>query len=51
MAKIITAEYEMELHYPPFENMTDEEFFHFCEQNKHVPIERDENHQILLYHR
>ena len=48
MAKIITAEYEMELQYPPFENMTDAEFFHFCEQNKHIPIERDENHQILF---
>lgn len=48
MARIITAEYEMELQYPPFENMTDEELFHFCEQNKHVPIERDDNHQILF---
>ncbi len=48
MAKIITAQYEMELQYAPFESMTDEEFFHFCEQNKDVPIERDENHQILF---
>ena len=28
--------------------MTDVELVHFCEQNKHVPIERDENHQILF---
>ncbi|RYE12879.1 MAG: Uma2 family endonuclease [Sphingobacteriaceae bacterium] len=28
--------------------MTDEEFYHFCEQNKHTPIERDKNHQILF---
>ncbi len=48
MAKIITHQYELELQYPPFENMTDEEFLHFCEQNKHIPIERDENHQILF---
>lgn len=48
MAKIITNEYELELQYAPFENMTDEEFLHFCEQNKHIPIERDENHQILF---
>ncbi|MEO7309471.1 MAG: Uma2 family endonuclease [Chitinophagaceae bacterium] len=48
MAKIITAQYELEVQYPPFEAMTDEEFLHFCEQNKHVPIERDENKQILF---
>ena len=48
MAKIITRDYALDLTYPPFEDMNDEEFYHFCEQNKHVPIERDENHQILF---
>ena len=48
MAKIVTPQYALDLNYAPFENMTDEEFYHFCEQNKHVPIERDENHQILF---
>ncbi len=48
MAKIRTAQYDFDLLYAPFENMTDTEFLHFCEQNKHLPIERDENHQILF---
>lgn len=28
--------------------MGDDEFYHFCEQNKHLPIERDEKHQIIF---
>src|ERR1700712_5673493 len=48
MAKIITSQYAFDLKYAPFEHMGDEEFFNFCEQNKHIPIERDENHQILF---
>jgi Uma2 family endonuclease len=48
MAKIVTAQYALDLTYPPFETMTDEELFHFCTQNKHIHIERDENHQILF---
>lgn len=48
MAKIITPQYQLDLQYAPLENMTDEEFYHFCEQNKHVPIERDKTHQILF---
>ena len=48
MAKIKTFGYDLDLEYAPLENMGDEEFFRFCEQNKHIPIERDENHQILF---
>jgi Uma2 family endonuclease len=48
MAKIITPDYQLDIQYAPFENMTDEEFYHFCVQNRKVPIERDENHQILF---
>lgn len=48
MAKIMFPQYSLDIQFPPSENMTDEEFFLFCEQNKHVPIERDENHQILF---
>ena len=48
MAKIVTKEYAFDLNYPPLEQMSDDEFYHFCEQNKSVPIERDENHQILF---
>ena len=48
MAKIISNEYTLEIQLPPSENMTDKEFFQFCEQNRNVPIERDENNQILF---
>jgi Uma2 family endonuclease len=48
MAKIVTPQYALDLQYAPFENMGDEEFYHFCEQNKHIPIERDETHQIIF---
>lgn len=48
MAKLKTFGYDLDLEYAPLENMSDEEFFRFCEQNKHIPIERDENHQILF---
>jgi|GEM_PF-78375 Uma2 family endonuclease len=48
MARIVTTTYSLDIVYAPFEQMSDEEFFHFCSQNKHIPIERDENHQILF---
>lgn len=48
MAKIITKDYELDLSFAPLEMMTDEEFCLFCEQNKQIPIERDENHQMLF---
>jgi len=36
------------LELPSKESMTEEEFFRFCAANKHIKIERDENHQILI---
>lgn len=48
MAKIVTGDYNLDLEYPLLDNMSDEEFFNFCAQNKNVKIERDENHQILI---
>ena len=48
MAKILTSEYTLDLIAPQLENMTDDEFFSFCEQNKHLHIERDETHQIIF---
>lgn len=48
MAKIVTADYELDLDVPSLKNMTDDEFFDFCVQNKNVKIERDENHQIYI---
>jgi Uma2 family endonuclease len=36
------------LELPQKESMTEEEFFRFCAANKHIKIERDENHQILI---
>lgn len=49
MAKIITTDYTMDLVMPPqIDHMSDDEFFSFCIQNKHIKIERDENHQILI---
>jgi Uma2 family endonuclease len=48
MAKLVTPEYELDLVFPPLENMTDEEFFHFCNQNKHLKIERTASGQIIF---
>jgi Uma2 family endonuclease len=48
MAKIVTNDYNLDLEYPLLDNMSDEEFFNFCAQNKNVKIERDETHQILI---
>jgi len=48
MAKIITGDYDMEIEYPALDNMSDDEFFDFCANNKNVRIERDENHQIYI---
>ncbi len=36
------------LELPSKESMTEDEFFRFCAANKHIKIERDENHQILI---
>lgn len=36
------------LELPEKESMTEDEFFRFCAANKHLKIERDENHQILI---
>jgi Uma2 family endonuclease len=36
------------LELPSKESMTEEEFFNLCSANKHIKIERDENHQILI---
>jgi len=48
MAKIVTANYELDLEVLSLNNMTDDEFFDFCVQNKNVKIERDENDQIYI---
>lgn len=48
MAKIVTTDYDIDLEIPSLENMTDDEFFNFCAQNKHARIERDENLQIYI---
>ncbi len=48
MAKIITADYYLDIEHPAINNMTDDELFSFCSQNKNVKIERDENNQILI---
>lgn len=48
MAKIVTADYYLDLEHPVLNNMSDDEFFDFCAQNKNVKIERDENKQILI---
>ncbi len=48
MAKIITADYNLQLEHPALDNMSDDEFFSFCVQNKSIRIERDENKQILI---
>lgn len=38
----------MELIAPQLEDMSDDDFFSFCLQNKHLKIERDETHQIIF---
>ncbi|MEO6453818.1 MAG: Uma2 family endonuclease [Ginsengibacter sp.] len=48
MAKIITADYNLDLEHPALDNMSDDEFFSFCVQNKNIRLERDENKQILI---
>ncbi|HEV2831483.1 MAG TPA: Uma2 family endonuclease [Hanamia sp.] len=48
MAKIVTSDYDIELEIPSLKNMSDEEFFNFCVQNKKARIERDENQQIYI---
>lgn len=48
MAKIVTADYDIDLEVPSLNNMTDDEFFDFCAQNKNTRIERDEHKQIYI---
>ncbi len=48
MAKIVTADYDIDIDIPSLTNMSDDEFFNFCIQNKNARIERDENHQIYI---
>jgi Uma2 family endonuclease len=48
MAKIVTSDYDIDLEIPSLKNMSDEEFFNFCTENKNARIERDENHQIYI---
>lgn len=38
----------MDLIAPQLEGMADDDFFIFCLQNKHLKIEREENHQIIF---
>jgi hypothetical protein len=49
MTKIVTADYDLDIEIPSLKNMSDEEFFNFCAQNKNARIERDENHQYILW--
>jgi len=48
MAKVITSEYIMEIAAPMLDSMSGDEFFTFCQQNKLVQIERDENREIVI---
>ncbi|MEP6948794.1 MAG: Uma2 family endonuclease [Ginsengibacter sp.] len=48
MAKIVTADYDLDIEIPSLNDMSDEELFNFCAQNKNARIERDENHQIYI---
>ncbi|MES2774334.1 MAG: Uma2 family endonuclease [Bacteroidota bacterium] len=47
-ARIVIPGYDMDIELPGSENMTDEEFFDFCAQNRNTKIERDENYQIYI---
>lgn len=48
MAKIVTTDYDIDLEIPSLKNMSDDEFFNFCAQNKKTRIERDEHYQIYI---
>lgn len=48
MAKIVALDYTLDLVAPQLDTMKEEEFFHFCLQNKDIQIEKEENGQILL---
>jgi Uma2 family endonuclease len=48
MAIICTDEYTLDLVAPQLDNMTDDELFSFCVQNKDLRIERDESKQIIF---
>lgn len=48
MAKIITIDYDIDLEIPSLKDMTDDEFFNLCAQNKKTRIERDEDYQIYI---
>ena len=46
--KFINSDIDIEVIGDRNEEMTDEEFFNFCAQNRDLRIERDENGQILI---
>ena len=48
MTKIVTADYDLDIEIPSLKNMSDDDFFNFCAQNKNAKIERDETHQIYI---
>ena len=48
MSKILTSEYTLDFVLPQLESMDNDEFFAFCQQNKNLKIERDENRQIIF---
>jgi Uma2 family endonuclease len=48
MVKIAIPEFSYNIIAPELENLTEEDFFNFCLQNKDIQIERDKNGQMLL---
>jgi Uma2 family endonuclease len=44
--RFITDKYDFVVKGTVSDNMSDDEFFHFCQQNDTIRIERDANHQI-----
>ncbi|CAN5795807.1 hypothetical protein BH10BAC3_BH10BAC3_21260 [soil metagenome] len=49
MARIVTHEYAYDLYYPPFDRMPDNELLNFCALNRDLLIERDEEHQLMIF--
>lgn len=48
MTAFIEKDYPLPLYLKYKKNMTDEELFEFCADNKHLRIERDENDQLII---
>lgn len=46
--RFITNQYDIVVKGRVSDTMSNDEFFHFCQQNKHIKIERDSNHQIYF---